>query len=185
MRINKVYTKQGDAGETSLGGGQRVGKDSLRIASYGSVDELNSLLGAVVASEPHERVRDCVRRIQNELFRVGSDLCLLEEDKKRFGAPGIEERHVRALEADLDAFLADLRPLEEFILPGGSAVSSWLHVARTVCRRAERETVALARREPLAPMGVVYLNRLSDLLFVLARWENHVRGVPEPQWRKD
>lgn len=185
MRINKVYTKQGDAGETSLGGGQRVAKDSMRIASFGTVDELNSFLGAVLACAPHERVRDCVRRVQNELFVVGSNLCLLEEDRKRFGAPGIEERHVRALEGDLDTFLADLGPLEEFILPGGSAASSWLHVARTVCRRAERDIVSLSRSEPLNPLVVVYLNRLSDLLFVLARWENHVRGIPEPQWQKE
>jgi cob(I)alamin adenosyltransferase len=185
MRISKVYTRTGDGGETGLGGGQRVWKDAPRVAAFGTVDELNSVLGATLAMGVDDRLATVLGRVQNELFHLGSDLCLLEEDKKKIQPPQIEKRHIEKLEADIDVLLADLPPLREFILPGGSPGAAQLHLARTVCRRAEREVVALARSEAVGSFTVMYLNRLSDLLFVMARWENKARGVPEPQWRKD
>jgi cob(I)alamin adenosyltransferase len=184
MRITKVYTRSGDGGETRLGGGQKVWKDSSRIAAFGAVDELNSYLGVVLASGVDARLAAMLSRIQNELFHLGSDLCVLEEDKKKFKAPAIEKRHVEKLEGEIDALLAELRPLEEFILPGGAPGSAHLHVARTICRRAETKVVALQRTEGVGPFTVMYVNRLSDLLFVMARWENKEKGLPEPQWNK-
>jgi cob(I)alamin adenosyltransferase len=185
MRITRVYTRKGDGGETGLGGGQKVGKDSLRVAAYGTVDELNSLLGVARALGLDAALVPLTERLQNELFQAGSDLCLLEEDKKRFRVAGMEARHVALLESDIDRLLEHLPPLKEFILPGGAPGAAQLHVARTVCRRAEREVVALGRKETIGPHIVPYLNRLSDLLFVMARHENRAKGVPEPEWRKE
>lgn len=181
-RITKVYTRTGDAGETGLGGGQRVPKDSLRIAAYGTVDELNSCIGVALAAGLDERVAAPLERVQNELFHLGSDLCILEEDKEKMPVPRIEERHVDALEALMDLLSTELEPLANFILPGGTVGAAQLHVARTVCRRAERELVSLARQEAVGVFTVRYLNRLSDALFVLARYENLRRGVDDILW---
>jgi cob(I)alamin adenosyltransferase len=182
-RLTKIYTKRGDSGQTSLGGGQRVPKDNLRVAVYGTVDELNSQIGLALAAGLCDRLAQLLPSIQNELFDLGSDLCFLEEDKGKFPLPQIEARHVARLEALIDEMTAVVGPLENFILPGGSAGASHLHVARTVCRRAERETARLAREEGVGPYVLAYLNRLSDALFVMARYENHQQGTPEPLWR--
>lgn len=181
-RITRVYTRTGDDGTTGLGGGQRVPKDSPRIEAYGTVDELSSVLGVAVALGLHPKLAETLERIQNELFNVGSDLCILEGDKARMPVPVVEERHVAALEALMDELSDALSPLENFILPGGSPGAAQLHVARTVCRRAERLVIALARQEPVGPHVVEYLNRLSDALFVMARYENLQRGVPDVLW---
>ncbi len=181
-RITKVYTRTGDDGTTGLGGGQRVPKDSLRVAAFGTVDELNSQIGVAVALGLVERLMVALRPIQNELFHVGSDLCILEEDKQKFAVPQIGERHVVALEQLMDELSAQIAPLENFVLPGGAPGAAQLHVARTVCRRAERETIALSREEPIGEFVIRYLNRLSDALFVMARYENHVREMPDVLW---
>jgi cob(I)alamin adenosyltransferase len=181
-RITRVYTRTGDDGTTALGGGQRLPKDAPRIAAYGTVDELSSHLGLVLSATPDEALVAPLRRIQNELFHLGSDLCRLEEEKERVPGPRIEERHVAELERRLDELSRDLPPLANFVLPGGSAAAAQLHVARAVCRRAERLVVALARQEAVGPQTIVYLNRLSDLLFVMARFENQAKRVAEPLW---
>jgi len=181
-RITTVYTRTGDDGTTGLGGGQRVRKDSRRIRAFGTVDELNSVLGVAIAAGLHERLVVVCRRVQNELFHLGSDLCILEEDKRRFRVPCIEQKHVDALEECMDDLTDELAPLENFVLPGGTMAAAQLHVARTVCRRAERVVIALGRKEPIGEFGVRYLNRLSDALFVMARWENHARGVSDVLW---
>ena len=182
-RLTKIYTKRGDAGDTALGGGQRVPKDHLRVQAYGTVDELNSQLGVALAVGLCDRLARVLPELQNELFDLGSDLCFLEEDKQQYKLPQIEERHVERLEALIDEMTALVGPLENFILPGGSLGAAQLHVARTVCRRAEREVATLSREEGIGPYVLSYLNRLSDALFVMARYENHQRGVPEPLWR--
>ena len=181
-RITKVYTRTGDDGTTGLGGGQRVGKDSLRIEAYGTVDELNSQIGLAIATGLNETIAAPLAGIQNELFHLGSDLCILEEDKAKRPVPRIEERHVVALEKLMDRLSEELSPLENFILPGGTPGAAQLHVARTVCRRAERLLVALARREAVGSWTVRYLNRLSDALFVMARHENKRRGAADVLW---
>ena len=181
-RITKVYTRTGDDGTTALGGGQRLPKDAARIEAYGTVDEANSAVGVVRASGVDPRLDAMLGRIQNELFHLGSDLCILEEDKQAMPVPRIEARHVAALEADIDALQEDLAPLVNFVLPGGAPAAAQLHVARTVCRRAERILVGLARREKVGAHTVEYLNRLSDLLFVMARWENKAKGRPDVTW---
>lgn len=182
-RLTKIYTKRGDGGQTSLGGGQRVPKDALRVQVYGTVDELNSQIGVALAAGLCDELQKVLPAIQNELFDLGSDLCFLEEDKGKFPLPQIEARHVEFLEKLIDEMTEVVGPLENFILPGGSVGSAHLHVARTVCRRAEREATQLAREEGVGPHVLAYLNRLSDALFVMARFENHRRGVPEPLWK--
>jgi cob(I)alamin adenosyltransferase len=181
-RITKVYTRTGDDGTTGLGGGQRVPKESARIAAYGTVDELNSSIGVVLSTGVDESLIEPLRSIQNELFHLGSDLCVLEEDKARMPVPQIDERHVVALEKLMDRLSEKLSPLENFILPGGCPGAAALHVARTVCRRAERLVIALSRNEPVGAFTVRYLNRLSDALFVMARHENKSRGMPDVLW---
>ena len=181
-RITKVYTRTGDDGTTGLGAGQRVRKDSPRIEAYGTVDELNSHLGVALALEPDERLADFLREVQNELFHLGSDLCILEEDKDKMLVPQIEDRHVERLERFMDELSAELPPLDNFILPGGSLIAAQLHVARTVCRRAERMLVALAADEPVGAETIRYLNRLSDTLFVAARYQNAREGRPDVLW---
>ena len=181
-RITKVYTRTGDDGTTALGGGQRVPKDALRIEAYGTVDELSSVLGVVIAAGVSEEMASSLTTIQNELFHLGSDLCILEEDKERMPVPSIELRHVESLEQVIDQFSEALEPLANFILPGGELGAAQLHVARTVCRRAERVLVGLSRLEVVGPHTVRYLNRLSDLLFVMARYQNFQRGVPDVLW---
>jgi len=181
-KITKIYTKAGDDGSTRLGGGQRVRKNSPRIVAYGTVDELNSTIGVALASDLDGELVEALRGIQNELFHLGSDLCILEEDKERMPVPRIEKRHVDQLEQLLDDLTARVGPLENFILPGGSPGAARLHVARTVCRRAERDLVTLATHEPVGEWTIRYLNRLSDALFVMARYENHRLGVPDVLW---
>lgn len=181
-RLTKIYTRKGDDGTTALGGGQRVPKDSLRVAAYGTIDELNSAIGLALAYGLCERLQQVLPTIQNELFHLGSDLAFLEEDKARLQLPQIEARHVKKLENLIDELNAVVGPLENFILPGGSPGAAWLHLARTICRRAEREVVALSRQEKIGSQVLPYLNRLSDALFVMARYENKMRGVGEPLW---
>ncbi|MDX1664899.1 MAG: cob(I)yrinic acid a,c-diamide adenosyltransferase [Candidatus Promineifilaceae bacterium] len=181
-RLTKIYTRKGDEGSTSLSGGQKVPKDSERVRAYGTVDELNAVLGVALAHGVSERLAEVLPTVQNELFHLGSDLSFLEEDKAKHDLPEIEARHIRQLEKLIDELLDVVGPLQNFILPGGTKAAADLHVARTVCRRAEREVVALARTEAIGEHAIAYLNRLSDALFVMARYENHVAGVPEPLW---
>ena len=181
-RLTKLYTRKGDDGSTALGGGQRVPKESLRVTAYGTVDELNSSIGVAVASGLVARLAETLPVIQNELFHLGSDLCFLEEDKVKYKIPQIEERHITQLEVWIDEFNEAVGPLENFILPGGALGAAQLHVARTVCRRGERAVIALAREEPIGEQVLPYLNRLSDLLFVMARYENKHRRLAEPLW---
>ena len=185
VRIDKVYTKGGDKGQTSLVGGDRVSKSSPRIESYGTVDELNAVLGLVRTSlEPSPAAADLlpiVTRVQNELFDLGAQLATPDADR-RDRSPHVSEREVAALEAEIDRFNDQLPALTSFILPGGGWVSSYFHLARTVCRRAERLVVALAAEEDLGDHAVVYLNRLSDALFVFGRWAAHTEGQSEPLW---
>jgi cob(I)alamin adenosyltransferase len=166
-----------------LGGGQRVPKDHLRVRVYGTVDELNSAIGVALAHGLCDRLTQELPAIQNQLFDVGSDLCFPEEDKGKFTLPQIEERHIKHLEQLIDELAAAVGPLENFILPGGSVGAAHLHVARTVCRRVEREAARLAREESVGANVLAYLNRLSDALFVMARYENYARSVPEPLWQ--
>jgi cob(I)alamin adenosyltransferase len=180
VRLTRIYTRGGDKGETSLGDGTRVSKLDRRIAAYGTVDELNAQLGVVLAGECPMQLRDTLVRVQNELFDLGADLSVPLEREARLR---IEQPAVDALEADCDRFNAELPALTSFVLPGGSSVASSLHVARTVCRRAEREALAAALEHELNPLVAVYLNRLSDLLFILARTANALAGVDEPLWR--
>ena len=181
-RITRVYTRTGDDGTTRLGGGQVVDKDCLRIETYGTVDELNSVIGLAIACELDGTLVPEALRIQNELFHLGSDLCVLEEDKGALPVPQIEDRHVEALERLMDRLSEELSPLENFILPGGGVAAAQLHVARTVCRRAERLLVALSKREAVHIPTVRYLNRLSDALFVMARYDNFRKGRPDVLW---
>lgn len=181
-RIPKVYTRTGDQGETGLGGGQRVPKDSLRIEAYGTVDELNSVIGTAIAAGLPDALGVSLRRIQHELFDLGSDLCFLEADKAKYTLPQIEPRHVAALEGEIDRMSEGLEPLRNFILPGGTPAAAHLHVARTVCRRAERRCLELSRHEAIGAHVVTYLNRLSDALFVMARAANHAAGTGDVLW---
>ena len=181
-RLTKIYTRKGDDGATALGGGRRVPKDSLRVTAYGVVDELNSALGVALAHGLSPRLMVELPAIQNELFHLGSDLCFTEADKQSFAIPQIEARHVQKLEKLIDEMTAIVGPLENFILPGGSVGAANLHLARTICRRAERDVISLAREEAIGSQVVAYLNRLSDTLFVMARYENHQRGIGEPLW---
>jgi cob(I)alamin adenosyltransferase len=181
-RLTKLYTRRGDEGQTSLGGGQRVPKDSLRVAAYGTVDELNASLGVAAAHGLDSRLAEALAAIQNDLFHLGADLSFVEADKAARRLPEIGARHVEQLERLIDELNAVVGPLENFILPGGALGAAHLHVARTVCRRAERAVVSLARSEPVGEYVVQYLNRLSDLLFVMARYENRQRGLNEARW---
>jgi cob(I)alamin adenosyltransferase len=188
VRIDRVYTRGGDAGETSLIGGARVPKDSLRIECYGTVDELNAALGlvrtALAGSAAGPRLGPIVARMQNELFNLGAELAT-PDDARRAAVPAVAQRHVDALEADIDALNPDLPELRSFVLPGGGAASAHFHLARTVCRRAERLAVALAREASIGEHAVRYLNRASDALFVLGRWAAQADGEPEPVWEPD
>ena len=191
IRITRVYTRRGDQGDTDLVGGSRVPKDSARIAAYGAVDELNAAVGLARAANAARGARRGTRaeldaillRLQSELFDLGAELATpaaaFPSGMFRIGAA-----EVKALETALDRCQRDLAPLRSFVLPGGGPVSAVLHVARTVCRRAEREVVALARQEDLGPWPLAYLNRLSDLLFVLSRWIGHHAGEREVLWQR-
>src|SRR5262245_56608475 len=181
-KLTKIYTRTGDDGTTGLGSGTRVKKDSARIEAMGAVDELSSHIGLALAAGPDPDLARPLREIQNELFHLGADLCVTEEDKARRPLPRIEDRHVLALERLIDRLNETLGPLENFILPGGAASAAHLHTARAVCRRAERAVVTLADQEALSPLILTYLTRLSDALFVMARQENRRRGVPDVTW---
>jgi cob(I)alamin adenosyltransferase len=183
-RLTRLYTRKGDDGSTGLGGGQRVAKDSPRVAAYGTVDELNAAIGVALAHGLAPRLAAMLPVVQNELFHLGSDLCFVEEDKQTYKMPQIDARHVDALEHAIDEMNAIVGPLENFILPGGAPGSAALQVARTICRRAERDVLTLSRHEAVGRFVMPYLNRLSDALFVMARYENHERGVAEPLWNK-
>jgi cob(I)alamin adenosyltransferase len=175
MRINRVYTRTGDQGQTSLVGGARVSKASIRVDAYGDVDELNSVIGIARARSDDKEIDEVLGVIQNDLFTLGADLASPAD----IDVPRIGEAFVNVLEELADRFLAKLDPLKEFILPGGSEAGAILHLARTVARRAERRVVELSQIEELNSETIVYLNRLSDLLFILARVVNHRAGVPE------
>lgn len=180
VRLTRIYTRGGDAGETSLGDGSRVSKLDLRIAAYGTTDELNSQLGVVLAGDCPAKLTEPLGRIQNELFDVGADLCVPFPVEGRLR---VEQGMIDRLEALCDAFNEELPELKSFVLPGGTPASAGLHVARTVCRRAERETLAAAGEHEVNPLVAVYLNRLSDLLFILARSANALAGREEPLWK--
>jgi cob(I)alamin adenosyltransferase len=166
--LSRIYTRSGDTGDTGLGDGARVGKDSPRVVAYGEVDELNALLGLLILEVTEDR--DLLRGIQNDLFDVGADLCVPQTDGEESGRKlRVRPEQATRLEHEIDRLNARLQPLTSFVLPGGSRASAWCHVARTVCRRAERAVVVLARVEAVNPQTIIYLNRLSDLLFVLAR----------------
>ncbi|MEJ2752836.1 MAG: cob(I)yrinic acid a,c-diamide adenosyltransferase [Chloroflexota bacterium] len=181
-RITKIYPGQGDEGRTRLSSGQMVKKNSLRVTAYGTVDELNSLIGLALTFDLSQPLPLQLTAVQNELFHLGSDLSYYSEEEGERLIPQIEQRHVTALEAVIDTLNAQVGPLENFILPGGTQGAAQLHVARTVCRRAERDVAALAESEPVGPFVLPYLNRLSDALFVMSRFENQSKGIPEPLW---
>jgi cob(I)alamin adenosyltransferase len=177
----KIYTKAGDAGETSLFGGQRVSKAHVRIEAYGLVDQLNALLGIARLHVDDGELLAALDRIQSELFNLGSDLATPHEVESSH-IVRMQEADARTLEAEIDRFSAALPPLKTFILPGGSPAAAHLHMARTACRQAERATVRLAREEPLNPHALVYLNRLSDWLFTAARLANQRQQVEDVPW---
>lgn len=183
VALNRIYTKTGDKGQTDLAGGQRVPKDSLRIQCYGTVDELNAFVGmaCVSAAEAVPQLALILRRVQHELFNLGSILATKPEDvhPKQARITGVE---IEQLEKEIDQANANLAPLRSFVLPGGSRLNTELHACRTICRRAERIAVSLARDEPIPPEAVQYLNRLGDAFFVWSRWANHLLGVPEVLW---
>jgi cob(I)alamin adenosyltransferase len=180
VRLTRIYTRGGDEGETSLGDGSRVSKLDCRIGAFGTVDELNSAVGVVLAGDAPDAMRPTLERVQNELFDVGADLSVPWGVTDRLR---VDEAMIERLEADCDAFNADLPELRSFVLPGGTGASARLHVARTVCRRAEREVLLGAQEIELNPLVLRYLNRLSDLLFILARVANAAAGRDEPLWR--
>ena len=185
MAINRVYTRRGDSGDTSLAGGQRVAKDSLRIEAYGTIDELNAFVGIARASAEDARLPafgEILLRIQHELFNLGSILATLPEDVHPRQAR-VTERDIHRLETEMDRMNEGLAELRSFVLPGGSRLNAELHVCRTVCRRAERRLVALARAEQVPPEAVKYLNRLSDALFVWSRWASAETHSPETLWQ--
>jgi cob(I)alamin adenosyltransferase len=177
-RLSKIYTRTGDDGTTGLGDGTRVTKDSARVAAYGTVDELNSAIGVVLAVELTDAARDCLIAVQHQLFDLGGELCIP-------GHAAIFDEDIDRLEQRLDHFNADLAPLKEFILPGGGIAAAHCHLARTIARRAERETIALSRIEAVRPQAVRYLNRLSDLLFVLARVLARDSGHGDVLWNHE
>jgi cob(I)alamin adenosyltransferase len=174
-RLSKIYTRTGDKGTTGLGDGSRVEKDTLRVEAYGTVDELNSAIGLLLTADLVEAIATCLERIQHELFDLGGELCM----------PGytlIPDSYVDDLEHDLDGFNSGLPPLKDFILPGGSEAAARCHLARTIARRAERRLISLARDEDVNPVSIRYLNRLSDLLFVIARVLARHEGGREVIW---
>ncbi|HML17582.1 MAG TPA: cob(I)yrinic acid a,c-diamide adenosyltransferase [Bryobacteraceae bacterium] len=189
LALNRIYTRRGDAGDTGLAGGQRVPKDSPRIEAYGTVDELNSFLGLALVSCREQSGHDpnigllagIMRRVQHELFNLGSILATRPEDVHPKQAR-ITPAEIAQLEREIDAMNEDLPPLRSFVLPGGTRFNAELHIARTICRRAERLVVALSRQELVPSEAIQYLNRLSDAIFVWSRWANHVLRIPEVLW---
>ncbi|KKP93951.1 MAG: hypothetical protein UR98_C0001G0036 [Parcubacteria group bacterium GW2011_GWA1_36_12] len=182
----KIYTKSGDRGQTSLFGGQKVAKDNLRIETYGSVDELNSLIGVIVAelnqgNSPQGRIISKLTRNQEELFVLGSDLATPLDVKVK--VPRISKYYISRLEKEIDAWQKNLPELKKFILPGGSKIGAKLHLARTIARRAERSIVRLASKEKINERDIIYINRLSDWFFVVARYVNKLEKVKEIEWK--
>ncbi len=178
----KIYTKTGDAGDTGLFGGGRVSKASQRVETYGELDELNSIIG-LVRTEPIDQASDALlAAVQSRLFDLGAELATSPDSKVELGIAGVTEGDVELLEHAIDRAEAELSPLRTFVLPGGSRPAAYLHLARTVCRRAERRLVALAQHEPVRAECIRYVNRLSDTLFVLARLANHRAGVADVPW---
>ena len=177
-RLSKIVTRTGDAGETGLGDGSRVSKDSPRIEAIGAVDELNSVVGVLLAESLPDVIAACLLDVQHDLFDLGGELSIP-------GYSAVTDAHVARVELAVETFNSDLPPLKEFILPGGTRAAGLAHVARTVCRRAERSVIRLAAAEPVSERSRIYLNRLSDLLFVLARAINRTSGSPDVLWRKD
>ncbi len=177
-RLSKIYTKTGDDGTTGLGDGSRASKDSARVAAYGTVDELNSTIGMVLAHDVPDALRETLTQVQHDLFDLGGELCIP-------GMAMIHDADIERLETTLDSFNADLPALKDFILPGGGMAAASCHLARTVCRRAEREVVTLARSESVRAESIRYLNRLSDLLFVLARVLARASGHGEVLWQHE
>ncbi|MDI6401197.1 cob(I)yrinic acid a,c-diamide adenosyltransferase [Balneolaceae bacterium ANBcel3] len=178
----KIYTKAGDSGYSYLYGGQRVPKNHARLEAYGTVDELNASIGIILSFQPATLLQEKLSRIQNELFDLGADLATPLDGKHPVDR--ISEKHVHVLEEDIDALELELESLKTFILPGGSKASSFLHLARTICRRAERASCAATQEEPLNTTALIYLNRLSDLLFVMARYQNKVQKISDIPWQK-
>lgn len=181
----KIYTKTGDDGTTSLATGKRLFKDSPRVELYGTVDELNTIIGLALAFGPNNRLKDTLIKLNNLLFNLGSDLATPLEPKPKFEVPRIKEENITWLEKLIDEYTAELQPLRNFILPGGTQVSSFLHNARTVCRRAERLAVSLSRDENLGDYALKFLNRLSDFLFTAARMNNHLSNIEDIKWDKN
>jgi len=177
-RLSKIYTRTGDDGSTGLGDGSRVRKDSARVNAYGTVDELNSVIGMLLAQDTGEDIGECLTQIQHDLFDLGGELCIP-------GMAMVFDADITRLENVLDRFNDDLPPLKDFILPGGGMAASTCHLARTVCRRAEREVVTLAEHESVRAEATRYLNRLSDLLFVLARVLARRSGHGEVLWQHE
>ena len=177
-RLSQIATRTGDDGTTGLGDGTRVAKDSARVNAYGTVDEANSTIGLLLAAELPDGVRELLTRIQHQLFDLGGELCIP-------GHAAVDDADVERLEQWLDAHNADLPPLKDFILPGGGEAAARCHLARTIVRRAERETVTLARHDAVRPQAIRYLNRLSDLLFVLARVLARAEGQGEVLWNHE
>jgi cob(I)alamin adenosyltransferase len=180
VRLTRIYTRGGDRGETSLGDGSRVSKLDPRLRAYGAVDELNSFVGLALAAGLPDEMTDVLVRVQNELFDVGADFSVPGDAEGRLR---VEQSQIDALEADCDRYNETLSELKSFVLPGGSEAAARLHVARAVCRRAEREALAAAQETDLSALALVYLNRLSDLLFILARAANAAAGRDEPLWK--
>ena len=178
----KIYTKTGDDGTTGLFGGGRIPKDSARIEAYGTVDELNSTIGMAAAEAETHWLNDLLQHIQQSLFVMGADLATPLDARSNYSIPRIDERDVKSLELAIDENEAELPLLKRFILPGGSKLAAHLHYARTVCRRAERLLVHLSREQEIGSSDLIYLNRLSDLLFVLARRANQLASVPDVEW---
>ncbi len=180
VKLDKIYTRGGDKGQTSLGDGTRVAKHATRVAAYGTTDECNAILGLARLHTVGDS-DEMIARIQNDLFDLGADLCTPEVKDPKYPPLRMSSEQVDRLEAEIDAMNADIPPLTSFILPGGSAAAAWLHLARTVARRAEREMTATAEREDINPVAIQYINRLSDHLFVLARKLND-NGATDVLW---
>jgi cob(I)alamin adenosyltransferase len=181
----KLYTKRGDAGDTDLFGGQRVSKASLRVDAYGSVDELNSVIGLAASGCTDAEVLAMLQAIQSRLFEIGADLATprhAEQDAAPSAIPRVGDEQIGELEDWIDTMSAGVPAMRSFILPGGTELAARLHVARTVCRRAERLCVALHQHEPIGAAVIIYLNRLSDLLFAAARHANHAAGIDDIPW---
>ena len=179
VKLNKIYTRTGDKGSTQLGDGKKVDKNSLRVDAYGSVDEANATIGLSIL-RTNTKIKKILQIIQNDLFDLGADLCM--PDKKKIQKLKITKDRVDYIEKKIDSFNKELAPLSSFILPGGSESSTYLHIARTVTRRAERKVVALSKKEKINSVTIIYLNRLSDLLFVLARYTNS-KGKKDILWK--